>query len=712
MRIKTLEISGFRAFTTSHQFDLDADVVLINAVNGQGKTSFFDAILWAIAGEISRLGDSGSVVSMYSSSGEARVRVSIANDDGTTIIVTRRYDGQTTGLQVEVAGNVFRDEEGEYQIIRNLWPAGLQATDPRTALRSALQHGVYLQQDVITGFLTAETDQQRFNVFSEFIGSGAATDLQVALENSRRTWSEVTNRLQDRLGETESTLARLERQLQELQHDDASTSGINDRQWIAWWAQIQALGVSQTDMPNMASPEAQSAVDAAMAELRTLRLYHERRREDVRNLETLILRPVPEEYDIEELRQAAHSAQQELVTARQALADAEAIVSNVRRLHAEAISMHQDLVVLADVALRHLGESCPVCQQSYDRDGTRQRLEALRRSGEPRLGPLSDVPDLPDLDSHVRDLERQVTNATTALVRAEQQRQLRINNQERLRLGLDEFSINVPIGHDVPEAIESALEDNARQIENISAARIQGEAIALSLTRVGQQARKREIEQEMLRVSADLESARHEFLARRSTGELVSSMIESLRQASSDFVENELRRSEPLLQRIYSTVDPHPEFRVVRLLSQMRRGHGRIVAEVEDPIHDLRKDTPRLFLSSSQLNILAVSIFLTLNLGTPSLPLRTAMLDDPLQSLDDINLLGLTDLFKRIRQKRQLVVSTHDRRFSSLLERKLRPVSDSQRTICIDLSGWSGEGSITIQRDVERDQIPIKMVAA
>ena len=137
-----------------------------------------------------------------------------------------------------------------------------------------------------------------------------------------------------------------------------------------------------------------------------------------------------------------------------------------------------------------------------------------------------------------------------------------------------------------------------------------------------------------------------------------------------------------------------------------------MLAEVEDPIHGRRSEAPEAFLSSSQMNVLAVSVFLALNLGIPTLPLSVAVLDDPLQSLDDLNLLGLIDLLKRMRERRQLMVSTHDSRFASLLERKLRPVSDNQRTILVELSGWSSEGARVTQRDIVPDLIPIRIAAA
>ena len=100
-----------------------------------------------------------------------------------------------------------------------------------------------------------------------------------------------------------------------------------------------------------------------------------------------------------------------------------------------------------------------------------------------------------------------------------------------------------------------------------------------------------------------------------------------------------------------------------------------------------------------------------LNLGIPTLPLRLAILDDPLQSLDDLNLLGLVDLLKRTREHRQLMISTHDVRFASLLERKLRPVDDFHRTIRVDLGGWTSEGPIVTQHDIARDPEPMRLAA-
>lgn len=112
------------------------------------------------------------------------------------------------------------------------------------------------------------------------------------------------------------------------------------------------------------------------------------------------------------------------------------------------------------------------------------------------------------------------------------------------------------------------------------------------------------------------------------------------------------------------------------------------------------------------MNALAVCTFLSLNLGVSNPPLEAAILDDPLQSLDDINLLDLIDLLRRTKDQRQLFVSTHDVRFGNLLARKLRPGSAEQRTVVIELEGWSRTGPSVTTRDVQCDPVPLRLVTA
>ena len=710
MQIKSVEISGFRAFSGRNRFDLDGDVVLVVGVNGHGKTSLFDAIHWAITGDISRLNQPDSVVSLYSPSGEARVHVKLASDDGRLLEVTRHSDGEKYSLLVSEGDKAFRGADAEYELLRRLGDDGLASGESRAALRSALERGVYLQQDVLTDFLTADTDQDRFSAISEFIGAGRTTEFQSALERSRRAWTRTTTERSSEMDEKAQRLSRLEGQLRELE-DASSAMGPSSDEWTAWWTQAQRLRISSLGVPKIDSSDAHNVIDIAMAELRSLRLSLERRRDRLRSL-ALMLQEVPTaEVDLDALRREVEQASQALVAARRTLEEAQEEVAEARNRQLESRSEQEDLRVFAEITLRQLGETCPVCQQTYDIDSTRQRLESLLTDASQPVGPSVSELGLIGLLKDVQVMEERASTAAAALQDAQRQERLCVESQERIRAGLAELAVGVPERSNASHAIEAALEENTGQLEVLSEVGLRGEALALSLARAGQLARQAELREQVQQARRDLSNIRNEITARQETGELVSGMISGLRDASSELVEAELVRLEPLLQRIYATVDPHPEFRIVKLLSRMYRGSGRVLVEVEDPEHRYRK-APRAYLSSSQMNLLAVSVFLALNLGIPTLPLRVAILDDPLQSLDDLNLLGLIDLLKRMRGERQLMVSTHDSRFASLLERKLRPVSASQRTVLVELSGWSSEGPIAEQRDVARDMVPIRIAAA
>ena len=522
---------------------------------------------------------------------------------------------------------------------------------------------------------------------------------------------QTTNQRRTEMGDMEERLSRFEGRLRELT-GAGSAAAVAPDEWTSWWTEVKRLGASVVDIPRVGSSDAGSAIDGAMADLGAIRLSRERRGSRLAEL-AAALRELPTAvFDLDALTLAAGEASRELGSARQTLADAEDKVAEIRRRQLETRLERENLKLLAEVALRHLGEYCPVCQQAYDRVSTRDRLETMMALTSQTEGPPIIVPNLVELVEHIQKMEGEAAGASVALQEAQRQERLRVDGQARIRLGLAELAIDVPDGGDTSGAIQPALVENARDLEALSLARTRGEALALSLARTGQLARRAELEQEWVKVNRELAIIRGEIKMREDTGDLASEMISSLRDVSSDLVERELGRLEPLLQRIYATADPHPEFRVVRLLSRMYRGRGRVLAEVEDPLHDQRSDVPSAFLSSSQMNVLAVSVFLALNLGIPTMLLRLAILDDPLQSLDDLNLLGLVDLLKRMRKRRQLMISTHDSRFSSLLQRKLRPVTDSQRTIFVELSGWSSEGPVIMQRDVMRDPVPIRIAAA
>jgi hypothetical protein len=133
---------------------------------------------------------------------------------------------------------------------------------------------------------------------------------------------------------------------------------------------------------------------------------------------------------------------------------------------------------------------------------------------------------------------------------------------------------------------------------------------------------------------------------------------------------------------------------------EVYRAQGTTVPLAIDPVEN-KTANPMLIFSTSQANITALSLFLALSLAAGQSALPFVLLDDPLQSLDDVNVLGFADLCRFIREERQLILSTHDRRFADLLERKLAPRTTEQRTRVIRFTGWDRSGPSAESHEVD-----------
>jgi exonuclease SbcC len=85
---------------------------------------------------------------------------------------------------------------------------------------------------------------------------------------------------------------------------------------------------------------------------------------------------------------------------------------------------------------------------------------------------------------------------------------------------------------------------------------------------------------------------------------------------------------------------------------------------------------PNLYFSTAQMNILSLSIFLAKALNAKDNANKSVdriFIDDPIQSMDSINILSTIDLFRSIviKFKKQIILSTHDENFHNLLRKKI-----------------------------------------
>lgn len=134
-----------------------------------------------------------------------------------------------------------------------------------------------------------------------------------------------------------------------------------------------------------------------------------------------------------------------------------------------------------------------------------------------------------------------------------------------------------------------------------------------------------------------------------------------------------------LINAIYKKIDPHPDYESIEFKCEFGESKPRL------QIFTIKKNNkgkeiksiPALYFSTAQINILSLSIFLARALKARNKETGESVdcifIDDPIQSMDSINILSFIDLFRGIMTSlgKQLIVSTHEENFHLLLQKKI-----------------------------------------
>ncbi|KAA5542064.1 AAA family ATPase [Adhaeribacter rhizoryzae] len=131
-----------------------------------------------------------------------------------------------------------------------------------------------------------------------------------------------------------------------------------------------------------------------------------------------------------------------------------------------------------------------------------------------------------------------------------------------------------------------------------------------------------------------------------------------------------------LINELLNQIDPHPDYKNVKFEVDFESGKPSLNVFVSKNNIELEEISPNLYFSTAQLNILSLSIFLAKALNAKDAngkPIDCIFIDDPIQSMDSINILSIIDLLRSliINYDKQIILSTHDENFHRLLQKKL-----------------------------------------
>ncbi|PGR82056.1 hypothetical protein COC43_03255 [Bacillus thuringiensis] len=151
--------------------------------------------------------------------------------------------------------------------------------------------------------------------------------------------------------------------------------------------------------------------------------------------------------------------------------------------------------------------------------------------------------------------------------------------------------------------------------------------------------------------------------------------------ANSELIGEYLSQHSDYINQLFMQISPHAVYRYVQLVPRGKNLYVVMTKKQEDAkkLRELDEQELKqqfnasLTFSSGQSNVLALCIFLALNRSQKWTELKFLGIDDPFQNLDDINIFSFIDVISQIvsLQKKQLLISTHNEDFASLIKAKM-----------------------------------------
>lgn len=683
----SLAVEGFRGFRDRQIFDLDASVVVISGANGTGKTSFFDALQWLLLGEVERLRryrtrtNEEHLVNQYRLGEPAVVEAHVILGGVRTTI---RRSGSAKSSLLEYSpegGTTLRDEAAAHAL-----QAAIVPNDGIT-LAAALLNAGLLQQDTMRAVLEAKSSE-RHEHLRRMLGLEAIEGFEDAAIERRKTAQRLLAEAEAAHDTAVDELRSTEDRIETARQRASARVPVQDIR------ERLSSALAETRMVNLLlSDLGLETVSLLVEELRTLAAnLDERLSARARALEANAAIAAATGLSTDDLGEVRRQLAEQHDRAP-ALAEQAAALQEQLRLANETSAR---IAQLAALAIPLLADTCPVCQRTIDPEHVAAELRTRTGVSANLLALQSDL-------AHAQEESRAMDNEIQALESRESQLVRQIETAEAARravaqanAGLRELSRSYQtIACSLPD--EFASEDGQELISRLLAAADTAREFAVVLRADDEATQTARLEGRL----GSLRSVVGERQARLDTTRARAADAVRLETATKNAAvrvsQERFARILPFLRDTYMRLDPHPSFTALDFRHVLFRSRGESTPIVRDELTGLEAN-PMLVFSAAQANIVALSYVLALNSAQQHDGLPFLLLDDPLQSMDDINVLAFADLCRHVRARQQLIIATHSPRFASLLERKLAPREPAHRSIAIEFDAWSRSGPTVSQR--------------
>jgi DNA repair exonuclease SbcCD ATPase subunit len=165
---------------------------------------------------------------------------------------------------------------------------------------------------------------------------------------------------------------------------------------------------------------------------------------------------------------------------------------------------------------------------------------------------------------------------------------------------------------------------------------------------------------------------------------------DAVRRIEREVIDERLAALGPFLEEFYLRLKPHLDWASVRYRLRGDVQHY-LSLEVGEGLN------PRFMFSSGQRRAMGIAFLLAAYLSSSWTRLRTLILDDPVQHVDDFRALHLAEVLNGIRkQGRQIICSAEDPELARLIARRLRGIR-SEAGALVELEYQLGTG-VSVER--------------
>ena len=661
MRIARLSISGFRGVLIPLHLDFPTGFVVLSGRNGAGKSSVCDAIEFALTGTITkyaRESEKGEGVAEYlwwrgnAQAADRYVTLTLVSDAGQEWTITRRPEGTDEAVLKDLLAHVC-----------------LQAIDPTKGFTDVCTTSI-IRDEMITQLSVDLAETDRFAFVRAAVGSASFSATEKKLKDisevgqkrsaqATRDYDNARNRVRDLVSE----ISRLRSETSE--NKDVQSSEVLLR---------SVIGGPVADANGLLA-EARKLATEIRLKIDAATRYLDRSQAHQMKME---------QQNAPELTQRQQALSASISSLRLALAGEQAQLSQLEKTI--ALSGNNQTGQSSSLAQLHAHGSttglidgrCPLCGSAISEDAFRTHLEEIDRALQ---GAAAVAAQLASQRTSLQAEERKHSAELAEALRQFDQVSATIAGfeQQNIRLREEAEGLSFTGGISVEE-VNAWVEDNRRKLSHID----RSIAVLESSRLLG---RVSEVELDLAAMQKTAVEAERQLELVKAAERRVKDASATLKRVASEQIDERLASISPLLSELYVRLRPHVDWPQINYLirGDVRRFLSLRVGEGEG--HNLR-----FMFSSGQRRAVGLAFLLSICLSRPWCALRSVLLDDPVQHIDDYRALHLVEALAAVRQSGfQVICTVEDQELGGLLARRLRSTSDSPGTL-IELQYTSGSG--------------------